>query len=123
MVKSAERRSTHYDKKMDGDIVGLRVTAEKDLMVDQVNVRYPQQAMNENQIKSYLEAIGMYGIQQHHYMNFGQEVWRLARSFAGQTLRMEVEIKADKWIRRGLQATHLIYIARLFGVNLTGWPA
>ena len=122
MVKSADRRSTHFDKKVDGDITGLRVTALKDMMVEQVHIAYAQQFHNEQRIKAYLENIGFYGIEQHHYMNFGQECWRLARSFTGATLTKEVEIKADKWMRRGLNATHLARIARLFGVDLTGWP-
>lgn len=120
MVKDADRRATHYDKKLDGDVWNARTTAEKTMMVEQVNLRYPEQVFYETKIKSYLEGIGFYGIQQHHYMNFGQECWTLTRSFSGQTLRMEVEIKADKWLRRGLVATHLIAIARLFGVDLTG---
>ena len=122
MVKSASRRSTHYDKKLDGDVWNQRFTQEKDFMVEQIHIAYAQQALNESKIKDYLEGIGFYGIEQHHYMNFGQECWTLSRSFTGVTLRMEVEIKADKWLRRGLVAAHLIAIARLFGVDLAGWP-
>ena len=121
MVKSAERRSTHYDKKLDGDVWNARITAEKEFMVEQVHARYAVQFLYETKIKDYLERIGFYGIEQHHYMNFGGECWHLARSFAGVTLQMEVEIKANKWARRGLEATHLIAIARLFGVNISAW--
>lgn len=122
MVKSASRRSAHYDAKLDGDVWNYRLTAEKEFMVEQMHVRAAQQFLYETKIKDYLEGLGFYGIEAHHYMNFGQECWALSRSFTRQTLRMEVEIKADKWLRRGLVATHLIAIARLFGVNLTGWP-
>ena len=122
MVKSAQRRSTHYDKKIDGDVMNLRITALKDMMVEQKNFLDAQQTMNEAKVKGYLEPIGFYGIEQHHYMNFAQELWRLTRSFAGATLRNEAEIKADKWMRRGLDTTHLIAIARLFGIDLVGWP-
>lgn len=121
MVKSAASRSYHYEKKIDGDVVNQRITAEKDFMVEQVHVAYAQQVFNETHVKDYLEGIGMYGIEQHHYMNFAQEVWSLMRTFKENTLRMEVEIKADKWIRRGLTAQHLIAIARYFGVDLTGY--
>ena len=122
LVKSAARRSTKYDKKLDGDIWNQRITAEKGFMVEQVHQRYAVQFYNETRIKAYLEQIGFYGIEQHHYMNFGQEMWALYRTFKGMTLRMEAEIKADKWLRRGLDVTHLIAIARLFGIDLTGWP-
>ena len=119
MVKSAQRRSTHYDKKLDGDVMNLRITAMKDLMVEQKNYLDAQQVLYEMKVKDYLENIGFYGIEQHHYMNFSQELWRLGRNFTGQTLRNEAEIKADKWMRRGLVTTHLIAIARLHGITLT----
>jgi len=119
LVKSASRRSTHYDKKIDGDIMNYRITAAKEFMVEQIHPLYAQQTLNEAKIKDYLEHIGFYGIEQHHYMNFGQEMWSLTRTFRGQTLIMEAEIKADKWLRRGLNATHLIAVARLFGIELT----
>lgn len=122
MVKTASRRSAHYDAKLQGDVWNQRFTAEKDFMVEQMHIRAAQQFLMETKIKDYLEEIGFYGIEQHHYMNFGGECWALSRTFSGQTLRMEVEIKASKWLRRGLNATHLIEIARIFGVTLTGWP-
>lgn len=122
MVRSASTRSTKYEKKLDGDVWNYRTTAIKDMMIEQVHMRYAEQAENERKIKRYLEAIGFYGIQQHHYMNFGQELYSLDRTFSEETLRMEAEITADKWLRRGLNATHLVAIARLFGINLTSWP-
>jgi len=121
LVKGSTRRSDHYDKKLDGDVWNYRITSLKSMMVEQVHDRYAVQFLYETKIKDYLEGIGFYGIEQHHYMNFGQEVWALSRTFSGQTLRKEVEIAADKWLRRGLNATHLIAIARMFGVDLTGW--
>jgi len=121
MVKTAARRSAHYDAKLDGDVWNMRITAEKDFMVEQVHDRYAVQTLYESKIKNYLEALGFYGIEQHHYMNFGQELWALTRTFSGQTLLMEAEIKADKWLRRGLVAAHLIAIARIFGIDLSAW--
>jgi len=121
MVKSAARRSYHYDKKIDGDVINQRITEEKAFMVEQVHVVYAQQVFLETKVKSYLEGIGFYGIEQHHYMNFSQELWSLSRAFRENTLIREAEIKADKWIRRGLNTTHLIAIARLHGIDLTGY--
>lgn len=118
MVKTAKRRSDHYDAKLQDDVWNFRITTEKDFMVEQAHVRYAQQFYLESKVKDYLEHIGFYGIQQHHYMNFAQECWALSRAFSGTTLRMEVEIKASKWLRRNLNVTHLIRIARMFGVNL-----
>jgi hypothetical protein len=119
MVKSAERRSDHYEKKLDGDVWNYRFTEQKKMMVEQVNERYTEQAFNETKIKAYLENIGFYGLQQHHYMNYGQELYSLVRKFAGETLRLEAEQKASKWLRRGLDPTHLTQIAKLYGINIT----
>lgn len=121
MVKSAARRSAHYNAKLDGDVWNARITAEKEFMVEQMHVRAAQQFLYESKIKDYLEGIGMYGIEQHHYMNFGGELWSLSRTFTRNTLRMEAEIKAGKWLRRGCIVTHLIAVARLFNIDLSGW--
>lgn len=121
MVKSAARRAAHYDAKLDGDVWNQRFTEEKPFMVEQVHVAYAQQAMFEQKIKNYLEQIGMFGIQQHHYMNFGGELWRLSRNFGAATLRLEAEQKAAKWARRGLLTAHLIAVAKIFGIDLSSW--
>jgi len=121
MVRSASQRTNKYNAKIDGDVINQRITAEKEFMVEQIHVAYAQQTFYEQKIKDYLEPIGFYGIQQHHYMNYGGELWRLTRSFGGQTLRMEAELKANKWARRGLVQVHLIAIAGLFGIDLSAW--
>lgn len=122
MVKSATRRSDHYDSKLDGDVWAARITAEKEFMVEQVHAMYAQQFYLETKVKDYLEAIGFYGIEQHHYMNYAFGLWARSRTFSRETLRREAEIWADVWLRRGLLAEHLIAIARMFGIDLTGWP-
>jgi len=122
LVRSAETRSTKYDKKIDGSVINQRITAQKAFMVEQVNEMAPLQTFYERKIKRYLEAIGMYGINQHHYMNFGGAVWARSRTFSEATLQMEVEALANRWLRRGLNATHLIAIAAMFGVDLSTWP-
>lgn len=122
MVKSATRRSNKYNAKLDGTIWNYRLTEEKDFMVEQMHMRAAEQTLIETKVKGYLEPIGFYGIEQHHYMNFAQGLWRRARTFSGETLRMEAEIWASVWLRRGLISTHLIAIARIFGIALTGWP-
>lgn len=122
MVRSAETRKEKYNAKLRGAVWNARYTALKDMMVEQVNAQYPIQVFYEEKIKAYLEGIGMYTIMQHHYMNYGYELWRLSRMFTGQTLRMEAIEIANKWLRRNLDATHLTELAKLFGINLTGWP-
>ena len=121
MVRDPETRSIKYDKKIDGAVINQRITAQKKFMVEQIRIMYPLQTFYENKIKRYLESIGMYGIQQHHYMNFGGGVWARARTFTDQTLKMEVEAWANRWLRRGLAAAHLVKIAAMFGVDLTTW--
>lgn len=122
MVRPATTRATKYEKKIDGSVINQRITAQKDFMVEQVRTMYPIQAFYERKIKAYLEPIGMYGIEQHHYMNYGGGLWARYRTFTGQTLQMEAEAWANMWLRRGLNPTHLIAIARIFGIDLTDWP-
>lgn len=122
MVRSASTRTAKFNAKWAGDVTNQRITEYKEFMVEQINVQYPIQARVEQKIKDYLEPIGMYSIDQHHYMNFGQEVWAKTRHFSGTTLRMEVELIASKWLRRGLQAVHLMAIAARLGVNLSAVP-
>lgn len=98
-----------------------RITALRESMIEQTNIRFAVQAMYEDKIKAYLEPIGFYGLEQHHYMNFGGECWRISTNFSQRTAVMEAEITAGKWARRGLVVTHLIRIARFFGIDLTGW--
>ena len=119
MVKSSTRRSDHYRYKLDGSVWNARITAEKEMMVEQVHGRYAVQMLYEQKVKDYLEAQGVFGIELHHYMNFMQECWSLSMAFTQLTLTREIENRAAKWLRRNLNATYLVYIASLFGVSLT----
>lgn len=121
MVRSATTRNTKYDKKIDGDVINARITALKPSMVEQVNVQYALQEMYEMKVKRYLEAIGVYGCDVHHYMNYMFGLWRRSRTFEAVTLRMEAEAWASSWLRRGLDAAHLIHIAHFFAIDLTAW--
>jgi len=118
MVRSADTRSTKYDKKLDGAVWNARITAYKDTMVEQINNLYPTQQHIEELVKKHLENIGMYGIQQHHYLNYAYELWAKTRTYTQQTLKLEAEQTATKWQRRGLNPTILTNIARLFGIKL-----
>lgn len=118
MVRSAETRKEKYNAKLRGSVWNARYEALKPMMVEQVNAQYPIQVFYEEKIKAYLEGIGMYTIMQHHYMNYGYQLWRLSRMFTGKTLRMEAIEIANKWQRRNLDTTHLTEIAKFFGINL-----
>jgi len=122
MVRSATTRTNKFNAKWDSAVVNARITEYKPFMVEQINVAYPQQAMIEQKVKDYLEPLGMYTIQQHHYMNFAGELWAKSRMFTGVTLRMEAELVASKWLRRGCNPTYLIEIARRLGITLTAFP-
>jgi len=122
MVRSAITRTNKFNAKWDGSVVNQRLTEYKSFMVEQVGVAYPVQEMIEMKVKDYLEPLGMYTIQQHHYMNFAGELWAKSRMFTGETLRMEAELVASKWLRRGLNATHLVEIARRMGITISPSP-
>jgi hypothetical protein len=122
MVRTAATRTAKFNAKWNGSVVNQRITEYKPFMVEQINVAYAQQFMIENKVKDYLEPLGMYTIQQHHYMNYAGELWAKSRMFSGVTLRMEAELIASKWLRRGCNPTHLIEIAKFMGITLTAFP-
>jgi len=122
MVRSASTRSTKFNAKWDGSVVNQRITEYKRYMVEQVNAAYAQQEHIEQHVKDYLEPLGMFTIEQHHYMNYAGELWAKSRMFTGVTLRMEAELVAGKWLRRGCNPTHLIEIAKLFAITLVAFP-
>ena len=122
MVRSAATRTAKFNAKWDGTVVNQRITEYKPFMVEQVNAAYAQQAHVEQHVKDYLEPLGMYSIQQHQYMNYAQELWAKSRAFSGVTLRMEAELVASKWLRRGCIAAHLIEIAKMFAITLSAFP-
>jgi len=122
MVRSATTRTNKFNAKWDGSVVNQRLTEYKPFMVEQIGAAYPVQEMIEMKVKDYLEPLGMYTIQQHHYMNYAGELWAKSRMFTGVTLRMEAELVASKWLRRGLIPTHLVKIAEMMGITLTAFP-
>ena len=122
MVRSSTTRTNKFNAKWDGSVVNQRITEYKPYMVEQVNVAYAIQEHIEMKVKDYLEPLGMYTIQQHHYMNYAQELWGKSRAFTGVSLRMEAELVASKWLRRGCNPTHLIAIAALMGITLVAFP-
>jgi len=122
LVRAASTRINKFNAKWDGSVVNQRLTEYKPYMLEQVGAAYPVQEMIEFKVKDYLEPLGMYTIQQHHYMNFAQELWAKSRMFTGETLRMEAELIASKWLRRGLNPTHLVNIAAIMGITITPSP-
>ena len=120
MVRSATTRKEKYNAKLRGSVWNARFTELKDIMVEQTGHRYPEQVYYETKVKAYCEAQGMYGLQLHHYLNFAFRLWSFARRFTQATLRNEAIEEANKWVRRGLTATHLVEIAKLFGIDLAG---
>lgn len=122
MVRSAATRKAKYDAKIDGDVQNQRITALKPMMVEQIHEKFTLQSYYEDKTKRYLERIGMYGLQQHHYMNYMQGLWARFNSFGQRTLLLEAEAWASHWLRRGLTAAHLIHIATFFNIDLTAWP-
>lgn len=122
MVRSATTRTNKFNAKWDGSVVNQRITEYKPFMVEQINAAYAQQTHLEMKVKDYLEPLGMYTIQQHSYMNYAMELWAKSRMFTGTTLKMEAELVASKWLRRALDPTHLIEIAKLLAITISAFP-
>lgn len=111
-----------YDKffgKVDEEVYGLRTTALKPMMVEQMSVVAAQQDTLERLVGTYLNAQGLYGTELHHYRNFSQELYGLTRIFKAASLNAEASLKGQKWKDRGLDPVHLQKIADLFNITLT----
>jgi hypothetical protein len=62
-------------------------------------------AMLENielRIKQCLSTIGVSSKDTANYLNFGRQVWSLQQKRHGQDLAIEVQIRLDVWVSRGL---------------------
>jgi len=118
-TRPPSRRKAKFEGKIDEDVMQLRVTALKPMMVDQIAVTTAQQTRMENLVGKYLHAQDLYGTDMHHYRNFSQELWGLTRLFTGVVLNKEASLKAEKWKARGLDETHLENVAKLFGITIT----
>ncbi len=56
----------------------------------------------EVRVRQVLNEAGVVTILYPFYLNFGREVFARRLRFAGQSLRIEVDVLLEKWVRRGL---------------------
>lgn len=118
-VRHYENRQDKYEGKIDEEVMYSRTTALKPMMVSQVTTAYASQTLMENKVGKYLNSLGLYGNELHHYRNFSQELFRLRRLFTQETLLMEASLRGQKWKDRGLDENFLQGVASLFGILLT----
>jgi len=114
-----EDRQNKYEGKIDEEVMYSRTSALKTMMVEQVTNVYANQALMESKVGKYLNSLGLYGTELHHYRNFSQELFRLQRLFTSSTLEKEASLRGQKWKDRGLDATYLQGVANLFNIKLT----
>lgn len=119
MVRDAMLRIKKYEQKLDPTVIQTRFTALKEMMVDQVNVRFADLVTFENQVKlTILEAAGIPTINIPFYLNYAREVYTKGQRFSGTTLCNECSLILDKWVARGLDRDVLTDIAEAFGVTI-----
>ena len=120
MVRSSEKRKRKYIAKVDGDILKTQTEALKPLMVESESEYFSDMASIERRIKNLIEPSVASSIQVRDYLNYGRELYSLAKRFSSYTLSSEVGLKLNKWADRGLNSTLLERIAYLFGVTPSG---
>lgn len=121
MVREATLRKKKYESKIDADVIRSRIEKLKDTMVSQVSDRYPELATIEANVKAVVEAItpAIPSMFLPAYLNVGRELYGLSRRFSGATFGLEAQVCLNKWYARGLNASALQGIAKLFGVTWT----
>lgn len=120
MVKSGTRRAAKYAAKIVGDVVKNRIDAQKDSMVANATPAFAALADLENKIGVYVDAQGVNVMLKPFYMSFGRKLYALQNKHEGVAYENEACIATFAWQRRGLDITHLIYIANtVFDVDVT----
>jgi len=118
-TRPPERRTDKFEGKADEEVIKIRTTALKDMMVSQQHDTATRQTLIENRVAEVLASEGLYGLELHHYRNFSQELYGLSRLFKGETLNKEASLKAEKWKARGLTEARLNKVASIFNITLT----
>jgi copper oxidase (laccase) domain-containing protein len=118
MVRQAQYRQSKFVAKIDPEIVKQRFEVQKEMMAEQTTQVFSNQAEFETKIGKFLNELGLYGIQLHHYRNFAQELYSLTRRFYTNTLSKEATLVAKKWLARGLEEQTLRKVAQFFGIEL-----
>jgi len=118
-TRNPTRRSDKFEGKTDEEVIKMRTTALKPMMVEQQHETTAQQFRLEKLVGDALASEGLFGIELHHYRNFSQELYGLSRLFRGLSLDKEASLKAKKWKARGLTEARLQKVANIFGITLT----
>ena len=117
MVREQVYRQKKYQAKVTGDVVKARFDALKEVMEEQTSARFGELANIEESVKkNILEPNGVPSIQIPFYLNVAREVYSKARTFTGETLKMEAHAIADKWVKRGLRKELVNQILQQFGI-------
>jgi hypothetical protein len=119
MVKSADKRKSRYEAKIDADVQRSRILAQKDAMVANAEGAMANLAQVETEVKNAIEGLSptIYSHQIPAYLNVGRELWAKNNKFSGATFQGEAAAILGKWAYRGLTAAALTAIAALFGVE------
>lgn len=120
MVVSGDRRAAKYAAKVVGDVVKNRIDAQKDAMIANATPAFARLAEIENKIAVYCDAQGVNVMLKPFYMSFGRKLYMLQNKHEGVAYENEACIATYAWQRRGLDITHLIYVANtVFDVDVS----
>lgn len=110
-----------YGAKFDSTVIGPRYVATKTIATDAFNLTAPVLAGYEYQVKADIlskisPAIPAYQIPA--YLAFMRQCYKRSRKYSGGILVVEVQPLANAWAQKGLDATALVDIAKLFSATL-----
>jgi len=101
-MKNAKQRTQHYKTKTHFDTVTLMYESTFDLAYEQITKYQPKHVWLIKMCKEILEKEGIVSILFNHYISYAEEILRIFEKFKGETMKTEIRIIFEKWVKRGL---------------------
>lgn len=101
-VRPAQKRIDKWTAKMQGEAISVVAMRQKEYMLQQVIVRFPEIVDVENATQLILAEAATSVLMNPSYLNFGRECYSLRRKFSGGQLLNRVNVSMNKWVARGL---------------------
>jgi hypothetical protein len=103
----AKDRLDKWDKKFNTARIKEILDDERPRMKEKAEVVFTELAAVEDATKAILNSIGISQRDTANYLAYARQVWKLDRTYEGETLRLAVQTLIDRWVARGLAKSTL----------------
>jgi len=119
LSRSALQRTRMWDAKVKGDIYAVQLSDVKPLVLPHV-MQY--QVTHESLISLVRHTIGKFGVEGHlihEYMWYAQKLWKLARTYKDEALKLQADALFLWYLARGRDEAILRTIALQLGIKIS----